>query len=30
MSDFVNIGIIMVIIVGVIALMDMLFPDKKD
>lgn len=30
MSDFVNIGIIMVVVVGVIALMDMLFPDKKD
>jgi hypothetical protein len=28
--EFVNIGIIMVIVVGVIALIDMLFPDKKD
>jgi len=30
MQEFVNIGIIMVIVVGVIALMDILFPDKKD
>ena len=30
MQEFINIGIIMVIVVGVIALMDMLFPDKKD
>jgi hypothetical protein len=30
MMEFVNIGIIMVIVVGVIALIDMLFPDKKD
>lgn len=30
MMEFVNIGIIMVIVVGVIALIDMFFPDKKD
>ena len=30
MQEFINIGIIMVIVVGVIALMDMLFPNKKD
>jgi hypothetical protein len=30
MQEFINIGIIMVIVVGVIALMDILFPDKKD